>query len=300
MKKIFAAAILTVYAAIFCGCAHKTEKADNVNDSGVSEIQTGNNQFSATSENMTSESIISENPVSVSGQYIKDYAGIMDSEAVAACNQLISELNSSRMINAAVVTVNKLDGAEPYDYASRCYNQIFGNDSSRGLLFLINNDTNEDILYKAGGINIDPEAEKKAFYQATLDIVGKDYSSAAMRMLRLGEECSSHIFDQAGFFNSQQISELENAAAGYGTELSVCTVQHTDENASHSAEVLYNRRYPGKNGIILLADISGKFVVYPETSMPAELRNASPDSPIIGSEELCAFLIDLLTEKRNT
>ena len=164
MKKIFSAAIFIVSAAIFCGCAHKTEKADNGNASGVSETQTGNSQTPDTVENITSESVVPENPVSVSGQYIKDYAGIMDSEAAAACNQVISELNSSRMINAAVVTVNKLDGAEPYDYASRCYNQIFGSDSSRGLLFLINNDTNEDILYKAGGINIDPEAEKNAFY----------------------------------------------------------------------------------------------------------------------------------------
>lgn len=194
MNKIFAAAILTLSAAIFCGCAHKTEKADNGNVPGSTEIQTREISSADAAENMTSESVvpdIPENSASVSGQYIIDYAGIMDSEAVAACNQVISELKSNCMINASVVTVNELDGAEPYDYASRCYNQIFGNDSSRGLLFLINNDTNEDILYKAGGINIDPEAEKNAFYQATRDIVGKDYSSAAVRMLKLGEECAT-------------------------------------------------------------------------------------------------------------
>lgn len=300
MKKIFSAAIFIVSAAIFCGCAHKTEKADNGNASGVSETQTGNSQTPDTVENITSESVVPENPVSVSGQYIKDYAGIMDSEAAAACNQVISELNSSRMINAAVVTVNKLDGAEPYDYASRCYNQIFGSDSSRGLLFLINNDTNEDILYKAGGINIDPEAEKNAFYQATRDIVGKDYSSAAIRMLRLGEECSSHIFDQAGFFNSQQISELEKAAAGYGKDVSVYTVGNTAETSRETAESLCRRRYPAKDGVMLLIDGNGRTMAYSETDIPAELQISAPDRHIAGGGELYTYLLELLNGKRGT
>lgn len=190
MKKIFSAAVFVISAAIFCGCAHKTEKADAGITPDVSESQTESITVSDTTENMTSESIvpeITESPASAPNKCIKDYAGIMDNNDVAACEQVISGLKSDCMINAAVVTVNKLDGAEPYEYASRCYNQIFGNDSSHGLLFLINNDTNEDILYKAGGINIDPEAEKEAFYYATKEIVGKDYASAAIRMLRLGE-----------------------------------------------------------------------------------------------------------------
>ncbi len=179
-----------ISAMIFCGCANKTEKADRGNTPDASEIQTDSVTAPDTTEIMTSESIvpeITESPVSAPNKCIKDYAGIMDSSDVAACEQVISGLKSDCMINAAVVTVNRLDGAEPYEYASRCYSQIFGNDSSHGLLFLINNDTNEDILYKAGGINIDPEAEKEAFYYATKEIVGKDYASAAIRMLRLGE-----------------------------------------------------------------------------------------------------------------
>lgn len=191
VKKFFKTAFLTVSAVILCGCAHKTEKADNGNVPDSTEIQTGEISSADAAENMTSESVVPDVPENApSGQYIVDYAGIMNDEAIAACNQTISELKSSCQINAAVVTIDKLEGIDPYDYASRCYNNIFGNNSSRGLLFLINNDTNEDILYKAGGINIDPDAEKEAFYLATRDLVSKDYSSAAVRMLKLGEECA--------------------------------------------------------------------------------------------------------------
>ncbi len=294
MKKVFSAAFFILSAVIYCGCANKTEKADN---SGVHETTSIQAETEMTSAGIThAESIAPDfSASSISNPYIKDYAGVMNDQTVSACGQVISELNSSRMMNAAVVTVSSLNGTDPYDYAAQRYAEIFGSDKSRGLLFLINNDTNEDILYKTGTVTIDQEEEKNALYLATRDLVSGDYSSAAIRMLRLGENCTSHIFDQAGFFSAEQIAELEKAAAHYGTEMSVCTVQNIE--ASDSAESLCKKRYPEKNGIMMLIGSDGKTTVWSESAVPDELRSAVPKSPVTNSSRLYEFLLDLLTAK---
>lgn len=294
MKKIFSAAFFILSAVIYCGCANKTEKADN---SGVYETTSVQTETETASAGITpAESIVPDFSASSSpSPYIKDYAGVMNDQTIDACSQVICELNSSRMINAAVVTVSSLGGTDPYEYAAQRYAEIFGNDKNRGLLFLINNDTNEDILYKTGTVTIDSEEEKNALFLATRDIVAGDYSSAAVRMLRLGESCTSHIFDQAGLFSAEQIAELEKAAAHYSSEMSICTVQNIE--ASDSAESLCKKRYPEKNGIMMLVGSDGKTTVWSESAIPDELRSAAPKPPVTNSSGLYEFLLDLLTAK---
>lgn len=302
MKKFFSAAIFAVTAVMICGCVHKTEKADRNTsaDTTTSDIEAFTETESVT-ESFNGDTAANANPTTASSSpYIIDNASVMDDNAVRECSDIISRLNSSRMINAAVVTVDKLDGTDPYDYAAGCYSKIFGEDRSRGLLFLINNDTGADILYKAGALSVDPNDEKLALYQATEDIVGGSYGSAAVRMLKLGENCTSHFFDNAGLFSSQQITELENAAAGYGKDISVYTVGNIAETSAETAEALCRRRYPAKDGVMLLIDCDGKTMAYSETDVPKELQVSAPDHPIAGVGELYTYLLDLLTVKRGT
>lgn len=302
MKKIFSAAILALSAVMICGCAKKTEKADNGDTPASTSIQT-----EATTKVLdrvpvteAETATVRKTPAStISSAYIKDNAGIMTDEDIQLCDQLISELRSSRMLNAAVVTIDDLGGAEPYNYSAKCYSEIFTADKNNGILFLINNDTNEDILYKSGIMTIDPDAEKEALFQATQEIVAGNYGAAASRMLRLGEICPSHIFDNAGFFTPQQIADIEKAAAEYGTELSVCTVGSLIDIDHTASNIFYQRRYPEKNGILLLIDGSGTTAAYSDMSIPQNLRNAAPDSTVSNINDLYTFLIDLLTEKRD-
>lgn len=298
MKKIFSTAIFMLSAMIFCGCANKTEKVNNGNAPDTLSTQDEIISDPASTTEITYDNAAPDSPAdSVSSAYIKDNAGVMSSEDILACDQVISELSSSRMMNAAVVTVKNLDGMEPYEYAAQCYNQIFGADTSRGILFLINNDTNEDILYKAGTTAIDPETEKNALYHATKDIAGDDYGAAAVRMLRLGESCTSHIFDQAGLFTAQQIADLENATASYGTELSIYTVNIISEISADTNKILCQRRYPDKNGIMLMIDCDGRTTAYSDTTIPQELQTSSPKAPIANNDALYVYLLDLLTER---
>lgn len=302
MKKIFSAAILTLTAVMICGCAKKTEKADNGDTPANATIQTEAttkvlDRVPVTEPEATTVRKIPES--TISSAYIKDNASIMTDEDIQLCDQLISELRSSRMLNAAVVTTNDLGGDEPYNYAAKCYNEIFIADKNNGILFLINNDTNEDILYKSGIMTIDPDAEKEALFKATQEIVAGNYGAAASGMLRLGEACPSHIFDNSGFFTPQQIADIEKAAAEYGTELSVCTVGSLIDVDNTASNIFYQRRYPEKNGILLLIDGSGATAAYSDMNIPQNLKNTAPASPVSNTNDLYTFLIDLLTEKRD-
>lgn len=299
MKKIFSAAILALSAVLICGCAKKTEKADGGDSPAVTQAQTTMTTVVTTAPAATGTTVKKTPASTINSPYIKDNARILTDEDVRICEQVITELSSSRMMNAAVVTADDLGGTEAYNYAAKSYNEIFGADKSSGILFLINNDTNEDILYKSGIMTIDPDAEKDALFQATKEIVSGNHGAAAERMLRLGETCPSHTFDRAGFFTPQQISDIEKAAAAYGTEISVCTVGSLATAEQNLAENLGKKRYPDNSGVILLIDGSGKISTYSGTAVPADLKNAAPSSPISNTDDLYNFLIDLLTEKRN-
>lgn len=303
MKKIFSAAIFALTAVMICGCAKKTEKADNNNTAESTSVQTETTTTKVLDRVPVTEpeaTTVRKTPAStISSAYIKDNAGIMSNEDIQLCDQLISELSSSRMLNAAVVTTNDLGGAEPYNYAAKCYNEIFTADKNNGILFLINNDTNEDILYKSGIMTIDPDAEKEALFKATQEIVAGNYGAAASGMLRLGEACPSHIFDNSGFFTPQQITDIEKAASEYGTELSVCTVGSLIDVDNTASNIFYQRRYPEKNGILLLIDGSGATAAYSDMNIPQNLKSAAPASPVSNTDDLYNYLIALLIETRD-
>lgn len=306
MKKIFSAAILSLSMLMICGCAKKTERVDNGNSTTDTDSQTEATTqiqdrvpIEAETPSEPQPSTASRHSGTVSSDYIKDNAGIMSDEDIRQCDQLIAELRSSRMLNAAVVTTNALGGAEPYNYAAECYNDIFGTDKNKGILFLINNDTNEDILYKSEIMTIDSDAEKEALFKATQEIVAGNYGAAASEMLRLGEACPSHIFDNMGFFTPQQIADIEKAAAEYGTELSVCTVGSLIDVDNTASNIFYQRRYPEKNGILLLIEGSGATAAYSDTNIPQNLKNAAPASTVSNTDDLYTYLIDLLKETRN-
>ncbi len=303
MKKIFSAAILSLSVLMICGCTKKTEKADNGDTPANATIQTETTTTKVLDRVPVTEpetTTVRKTPAStISSDYIKDNAGIMSDEDIRQCDQLITELSSSRMLNTAVVTADDLGGDEPYNYAAKCYNEIFGSDKNKGILFLINNDTNEDILYKSGIMTIDPDAEKNALYQATQEIIAGNYGSAAVRMLRLGEACPSHIFDNSGFFTPQQISDIEKSAAEYSADISVCTVGSLSTAEAGLAETLCKRRYPNKNGIMLLIDGSGATAAYSDMNIPQTLKNTTPASPVSNTDDLYNYLIDLLKETRD-
>lgn len=306
MKKIFCAAVFSLTLVMICGCVHKTEKADNSpvsvadqTESGSAAVSDATNIPVATADpDSAAQPASGGNQISgtLSGGHISDLAGILNENDIQQCEDEISRLHSEKMLNVAVVTVSSLEGSSPQEYAAQCYTQIFGEDKSHGILFLINNDTGEDVLYKSGAVVIDADAEKQALYQATEDIVNGSIGSGALRMLKLGDTLPSHVFDNSGSFTSAQISALESAAAAYGSEVSLYTLAHGEEYSPETASALCSRRYPDNNGVMLFVDINGNTTAYPEEKSPADLKNAAPSAPVEGGDQLYDYLSDLLTK----
>ena len=159
LKKFSIAAIFILSGAVLCSCSgKKTEKADIIAAASDTEATSSSDEFSE--ENTMASEIYTEiKPESVvpdldkkvteSGKLIYDNARLLDDASYKKCSEYLHELYSRYMINSAVVTTNDLGGRSVHEYAAEAYDDIFGA-GGNGLLLLINNDTNEDYLYKTG------------------------------------------------------------------------------------------------------------------------------------------------------
>ena len=184
MKKICLTIILA--ALTLCGCSDDMEKS-----MPESQTETVTEAISDVQEPATQPPTKAAQRVSPqSGVYVYDFTGLISGEEIAQCNEYAAQLNSEYGINAGVVFAENLGGASPYDYAEACYKDIFGT-ASNGMLVLINNDSDKDVVYKIGVCYdyIDERTESEAFYYATKAIVAGDYSGAAMKLLELGTNC---------------------------------------------------------------------------------------------------------------
>ncbi len=285
LKKFSIAAIFILSGAVLCSCSgKKTEKADIIAAASDTEATSSSDEFSE--ENTMDSEIYTEiKPESVvpdldkkvteSGKLIYDNAGLLDDASCKKCSEYLNELYSRYMINSAVVTTNDLGGRSVHEYAAEAYDDIFGA-GGNGLLLLINNDTNEDYLYKAGACSqfISEDDETSAFYSATREIVGGDYESAILRIMNLGERCPENIFDYASVFTNEEVSGLEETIKSGGKEISFVTVNNTD-NDSELIKTLYKRRYINGGGCLIMLDINTKkLTAYSDSNVPSDIAKS--------------------------
>lgn len=283
LKKISIAVIIFLSGTVFCSCsAKKTEKADlTIATSAVitsmEDFTTESTASSEVSASIKPESIVPDLDIKApeEGKLIYDNAGVLNDESYKRCSDYLSELYNGYMLNAAVITSNDLEGRSVYEYAEAAYKSVFGN-GGNGLLLLINNDTNEDYLYKTGACSrfISENDEKTAFYSATREIVSGDYESAVLRIMQLGKSCPEHICDYASVFSDEEISSLEEKIASGGKDIFFVTVNNS-ENDSELIKNLYKRRYINGGGCIIMLDMNtNELTVYSDSAVPSEVTEA--------------------------
>ena len=263
LKKFSAAALLMAIMAISGGCSFKkTEKAEDIapTTAAVSEAA----EEESTAEAASSGEKATEPPAKKDdqlkaepGKYVYDLA----------------HLYRNRMLNAAVVTVSDLKNKAPYTYAAEAYFTIYGGEGN-GLLLLINNDTNEDHLYKTGVCthSIGAEAEKTAFFTATRDIVNGDYTAAVTGIMGLGKSCPERVFDQAEAFSNAEAAEIDKLLSSSDTPAAIAAIR-TEKNSKDvqtAAKELFERHFPEGKGIMIAIDtVSKKTAVYSPEQLPA-------------------------------
>lgn len=210
------------------------------------------------------------------GVYIYDNAKVLSQEDFSNCNNYAEWLYKNCLINVAVVTTDSIGDMTPAKYAETSYNDLYGN-GGNGLLLLINNDTNEDYLYKTGtcSYQISQDDEASAFYTATAEIVNGDYKSAILRLLGLGE-ASQFVLDEAGVLSYDEINSLAQSCAELDFPVSLITVNnHSALSNADLCRDYFQRRFSDESGIIILLDVNSKSIEFQaDSSHSVALQNS--------------------------
>ncbi len=116
-------------------------------------------------------------------------------------NSYASWLAQTYKINCAVVLTDDIGDSEPSEYAKNFYESNYSGD---GILFLINNDTNNDYFYRRGVPSkiISDSAVQMLFAEISPMLALEDYISAAERVLEEAEMLLPEYF-------TDRTSELE-------------------------------------------------------------------------------------------
>ena len=208
LKKIFSTFCIAVSAAVlFCSCSNPVQTVPSVS---YSEIQT---------ESLTDSQIDVQADVPVisvqEGTYIYDNAGMLTATEFDECNKYAEMLYENYLLNTAVVITDTLNGRTAEQYAAEVYHIIYG-DGGSGMVFVINNETNTDAVYKMGCCQrfIDDISERDELYRATKELVVGNYKNAAMTMLKLCEKCPENLLDNSNVFAEKVAEKLSDALGG--------------------------------------------------------------------------------------
>ena len=259
LKNFFAASAALLCIGVFYSCSDNSRSSfdDAPQMSSVDEVITEEIVTEPETQPITEIKL-----ATADGTYIYDNAGVLTGEAFTNCNDYAGWLYKERLINAAVVTTNDLGGKTPYEFAEAAYEEIYAGKGS-GFLLLINNDTNNDYIYKTGScsVYVSSESEKQEFYWATRELVNEDYEGAVLRLLKLAVNCPSHLFDNAGVFTAEKGAELDSIISACDTQLSVLVTENSTGSTNEELlQMYFDRRYGSESGIMLLVDTASKTV----------------------------------------
>jgi len=291
LKKFSAALIsLLLTASLFCGCSDDSKTSESASDSGYASEMTNSNDYSepASSHNSGEDSVepdtqkpsnheLERDIKPAEGTYVYDYAKLLNSDDFSECNNYAELLYENFLINVAVVTTDDIEELTPEQYAEDVYNKLYGGRGS-GFLLLINNDTNQDYIYKTGGClaSVPDEAQSEAFYWATQDMIGGNFKDAVMRLLKLAEYCPQHVFDNGGVFNADQSAALESSCTSGTQNVSVlATSNSTGKTNEEICRSYYNRRYGESGGYMIMLDTETKTITaVTNGELPAAISEA--------------------------
>ena len=285
LKKFISSGIITIFSGVFlCGCTTGTHKVP---------------QVSITDEPVTTTAV----STTVSGEdrlidvqegvFIYDKASTLTNTEYSECNEYAKMLYKDYLLNAAVVITNDLEGMSTDQYAAEAYDNIF-NGMGSGILFLVNNDTQEDILYKTGHCQrfIDNVSERDELYCATKELVVGNYKEAAMIMMKLGEKCPKNVIDNSNIFSEDVTSELSGSLDVCANKLALIATNNASGISNDELARMYcTRRYGEGNGYIAIIDKKTRTVtcvtngeLSPEiTEIVSSANNIAANNDFIGA-----------------
>lgn len=203
MKKIICTALLFLLAAAFAGCNEIKETNGSAADSAAESL---NEDLSGGSSK--EELKARDREVDTDKEFVFDDAGVLGEAEYDSINTYAAWLAKTFKINAAVVITNDIEDKEPAEFAKEYYSALYSGD---GILFLLNNDTNTDYVYRQGFPSkfISDDDIEMLFAEISPWIIKGDYASAAERVLETAEgKLPEYFTDKSGILSKEEISEL--------------------------------------------------------------------------------------------
>ncbi|MGN0614440.1 MAG: TPM domain-containing protein [Porcipelethomonas sp.] len=232
IKGTAAALLLCCIIAVLPACSGNSEETngnapDELSSQTAEDGEAGDSPQETTEEQLKPR----DREADTDSQYVFDDGGILSDGEYDSLNSYAAWLSRTFKINAAVVLTDDIGGSEPADYAKNCYESNYTGD---GILFLINNDTKEDYLYRRGftaGFMTDSETQM-LFAEISPMLALGEYVTAAERVLEKAELSLPEYFtDRSGTLRTEEIAAYNDAleqAAGENS-LNIYYVKGTGE-----------------------------------------------------------------------
>ena len=193
MRKFFC--ISAVLAILLTGCHKKAEEPVAVVDPEILNAPETMPEFQTETESLRETVPIAERAsvlVNSETLHILDECQVLPEDAFQAYNDYLNDFSDSCEVNAFLVITEHLDGYTPQQFAESFYRSVSNAEYPDGILFLINNDTNQDYVFTAGRCcqAVSQEQINTVLSGATYDLINQNYTGALNQILSLCQNIS--------------------------------------------------------------------------------------------------------------
>ncbi len=233
-----------LFIVIFCCCVAFTGCFEDIKTpESLASDELSSQSESPESEQPSEKKLKArDREVDTEKEYVFDDADILSKGEYDSINTYTAWVSKAFKINAAVVLTDDIEDKEPADYAKDYYNKLYKGD---GILFLINNDTNEDYFFRNGipAEFISDSSVLMLFSEISPMLALEDYVGAAERALESAEIYLPEYFtDRSGILKKEEIVEYNAIIEGAAGDNSL-NVYYVEGTAGDTLEKFSKKRF---------------------------------------------------------
>lgn len=199
MKKLLYILILGCFITISVGCSNE-KASDTLSESEA--VETATEQ-----EKKPLESRVRE--IDTENTCVYDDSLVLTDAEYDSLNSYTAWFSQTFKINAAIVLTDDIGDSSPEEFAKNYYENYYSGD---GLLFLINNDTGNDYLYRKGvPAKLISDSDTQMLYAEISPMLAlEEYSAAAGKVLETAETLlPEHFTDRTGKLDAEKINSID-------------------------------------------------------------------------------------------
>jgi hypothetical protein len=220
MVRFCTAALCAVMCAGFAGCSDISQVSTSMAESSSqSESQEETSDTSETEPTEQSESILSVDELSKLGidtenTSLYDLCDSLSQEENSTLNNYVRYIADTFSLNAGVIITDDIGDKKPDEYAGEYYKELYGTEP--GFLFLVNNDTGDDVIYTKGYTSffITDDVIVSLFAEISpMLVTGDTYEGVNTALEAIAAKLPRHIADRTGTLDMDEITEIDGIIA---------------------------------------------------------------------------------------